>query len=142
MSEKQKRILIGSGVLNWPSDERVGDRYGCVLLFTTPDSENQANFTPAVFGEAMAGRKGSLLAIPIETRKSYHIGDFCNGFAPTVPEVGEEITLGSGTIFCETRNGYDYVGLSPDDGRETFWLDPKALYRVHHQTVDLYFVRE
>ena len=31
----------------------------------------------------------------------------------------------------------DYV--KPDDDRETFWLDPKALYRCHQQTLVLWF---
>jgi hypothetical protein len=34
---------------------------------------------------------------------------------------------------------YDQVGLKPEDGRETDWLDPNALYQVHDQIVDLFF---
>ncbi|WP_030472510.1 hypothetical protein [Lentzea aerocolonigenes] len=29
------------------------------------------------------------------------------------------------------------VGLAPDDDRDTDWLDPRALYRCHNQTVRL-----
>lgn len=31
----------------------------------------------------------------------------------------------------------DAVGLRPLDGRETDWLDPHVLYRLHDQTVAL-----
>jgi hypothetical protein len=27
--------------------------------------------------------------------------------------------------------------LAPSDGRETFWMDPRKLYRLHDQTVDV-----
>lgn len=30
------------------------------------------------------------------------------------------------------------VGLEPEDDRPTLWLDPRALYRLHDQTVDLF----
>lgn len=34
---------------------------------------------------------------------------------------------------------YDMVGLKPEDGRKTDWLNPHNLYRAHEQTVRLYF---
>jgi hypothetical protein len=54
--------------------------------------------------------------------------------------VGEEITLGSGTLFTETDPDTGLptaVGLAPDDGRDEDWFDPRALYRCHDQTVRL-----
>jgi len=49
--------------------------------------------------------------------------------------VGEMVILGEGTLRFE-GNG---VGLLPDDGRTTLWLNIPALYRVHNQTVTLFF---
>lgn len=34
------------------------------------------------------------------------------------------------------------VGLRPDDGRDYDWLDIRALYDAHEQTVELYFQPE
>jgi hypothetical protein len=30
------------------------------------------------------------------------------------------------------------VIMAPDDGRERFWIDPRQLYKLHDQTVELY----
>lgn len=35
----------------------------------------------------------------------------------------------------------DAAGLLPEDNRATFWLDVHALYRVHNQTITLFFER-
>lgn len=121
-----KPMILGEGVLNWPRFERVSDRYGLVNL----DSGNvQIDGPPPQ-------TRGRLAAIILETRPSSHIGDIFAGHAPSEPETGEEITLGEGTLF---RGAYGSVGLEPYDGRETNWLDPKALYRCHSQTVRLVF---
>jgi hypothetical protein len=45
------------------------------------------------------------------------------------------VTLGEGALFFEN----DEVGIRPDDGRDTQWLDIHALYNVHEQTVTLCF---
>ncbi|WIV57911.1 hypothetical protein [Amycolatopsis nalaikhensis] len=76
----------------------------------------------------------------LETRPSVHCGDLTRGLAPTTPAVGEQITLGSGTVFTEPDPDTGLptaVGLVPDDGRDEDWLDPRALYRCHNQTVRL-----
>jgi hypothetical protein len=49
--------------------------------------------------------------------------------------LNEHVVLGEGTLFFDE----DGVGLSPDDGRDTLWLNMHALYRVHNQTVTLFF---
>jgi hypothetical protein len=50
-------------------------------------------------------------------------------------KLNEEVVLGTGTLFFEE----DGVGLLPDDGRKSLWLDIHALYRVHDQIVTLFF---
>lgn len=125
---------LGEGVLNWSRYERIGDRYGAIHLETAPDSEKYANWKGAP-----EGTKGTLVAHVLATRQSGHIGDIFRGIRPSTPEVGEEITLGTGTLFTEMNDGVPRIGVRPDDGRETDWMDPRALYRCHSQTVRLEF---
>lgn len=141
----QVRVLLGEGRLNWPRYERVSDRYGSVLL-------DDANGATVDFSGAPIGMKGRLIASVIETAESDHIGDLFHGFAPETPEVGEEMVLGSGTLFVDvdrTEDDLTTVGVSPDQRDRTFrgeplesnefWLDPEKLYRCHWQVVALFF---
>ncbi|WP_228714242.1 phosphoadenosine phosphosulfate reductase domain-containing protein [Prauserella endophytica] len=128
-------VELGQGQLWWPRFERHTDRYGTIFLCTGPDSEDYVTFE-----SAPVGSRGRLVAVVLETRPSVHCGDLTRGLAPTTPAVGEEITLGSGTVFTEPDPDTGLptaVGLVPDDGRDEDWLDPRALYRCHNQTVRL-----
>ena len=121
---------LGTGVLGWHSGERRSDRYGCVFLLSSPESMHRVKLV-----QVNGGSHGRLMAIVKETRQSSH-GDLFHGVIPETPDVGQKITLGEGTLFF--RN-HDTVGVQPADGRHTLWLDIEALYRVHDQTVTLYF---
>lgn len=135
-------IELGIGRLSWPRGERVSDRYGVVLLMADGDSfaEPSQYIRPA---HRPVGQRGTLVAEALETRESTHIGDLFRGLFPETPAVGERIILGSGTFFTEDTDwGALLMGLSPDDGRHSDWLDPKALYRAHEQTVRLTFEPE
>ncbi len=129
--------LIGTGILNWPREERVFDRYGVVALWPY-DDERRNEPLPFTY-EPFEGLKGQLIAKVLEPRKSEHIGDIFRGFLPETPEIGEEIILGEGTVFYMQEDDRTYIGLKPDDGRKKDWLDPKKLYRAHAQYVELYF---
>src|SRR3989344_6572907 len=122
---------LGTGVLNWDGAERRSGRYGQVFLLPSPDSEKRVKLIQ-VKGDVC----GRLIAIVKEARQSRHIGDLFYGVFPETPEVGQKITLGEGTLFF--RN-YDTVGVQPDDGRDTLWLDINGLYKAHEQTVTLCF---
>ena len=126
-----KRVALGIGNLGWHRHERVSDRYGTVNLSNLDDSDTYVRFDDAPIGE-----DGDLVAVVLETRLSAHIGDVFRGFRPSTPEVGDEITLGSGSLFVEESI---HVGLMPDDDRDSDWLDPEALYRCSDQTVRLEF---
>ena len=133
-----KEIVAGEGVLTWSADERRTDRYGLVVLMAGDHSDECV-----MPDRSLVGRRGSLVAQVLETRPSPHIGDIFHGLTPSEPEVGERIVFGSGTVFVEQAwRGVDGIGLRPDDGRDEFWLDPKALYRAHNQTVRLLLVPE
>jgi len=128
--------LLGEGVFNWPRMERVSDRYGYVHLqqeWKAMDDPRDVGYVP------LARHKGygQLSASILVTRKSQHIGDIVRGFYPSTPASGETIVLGIGTLDYGTEGN---VGLIPQDGRDTDWLDPEALYRCHEQTVQLLFV--
>ena len=144
-------ILLGRGVLNWHADERVYDRYGTVHLARRVRTEGQER-TPedyVAFPEELEGQHGRLYAIVVETRNSDHVGDMVRGFFPSTPRLGDRIELGSGTVFrgkCfsrrypeEEQDPTPTIGLQPDDGREHDWLNPASLYKLHQQTVELYF---
>ena len=142
------RIMLGRGRLNWPGSERRSDRYGLVTLLSPPPDGTQRGGPMPVYGATLpwavalpVGRRGRLIAVAVETRESEHIGDLFRGIGPTTPDVGEEIVLGAGEVFAQEIEGL-YVGLRPDDGRDSDWLDPRALYRAHDQTVDLFFEPE
>ena len=121
---------LGTGVLDWEKGERISDRYGMVKLFDKPSPPQ----TPIKLQRLME-RHGRLVAVVREARDSPHIGDLFHRVFPSKPKVGERIVLGGGTLFFEN----DGVGLMPDDGRETLWLEIRALYRLHNQTVTLFF---
>lgn len=126
---------LGTGVLNWSRQERISDRYGAICLLTSADPtiDEAISFIGRTSDE---GKCGKLVAVVKEARKSYHVGDLDRGVYPETPEVGKRIILGEGTLFF--RDG-DTVGLRPNDGRLKLWLDIRALYNAHHQTVTLYF---
>jgi hypothetical protein len=52
---------------------------------------------------------------------------------------GDEISLGTGTLFTEMATGVPKIGLRPGDDRDEQWLDVPGLYRCHNQTVRLIF---
>lgn len=124
--------VVGEGVFGWHRYERVEDRYGFVSLRCDLESRDMCVL------HIPANTVGSLIAVVLSARKSRHIGDLFRGLRPETPTVGEEITLGRGTIVegCDA-DGHRTIGIEPDDGREIDWMDPSALYRAHDQTVRL-----
>lgn len=121
---------IGTGVLTWSPGERISDRYGTVYLLTALDSGETVTLT-----KTKEGKRGRLIALVLETRQSRHIGDLFHRVRPETPRVGQPIVLGEGTLFFQD----ELVGMHPDDGRESLWLDLRALYQAHEQTVTLLF---
>lgn len=128
--------IIGTGVLNWNSIERIGDRYGVIFLADSLPCRR----SNLVVDPALVGQSGRLVAKILENRKSEHIGDLFHRVFPRTPEVGAEIELGNGEFLIETDQQLGLVvGLRPHDGRESLWLDIRGLYDCHEQTVELSF---
>lgn len=72
-------------------------------------------------------------------RRSGHAGDAFLDIKPSKPAKGEQIEVGVGRLHL----GRNYLGnrsivLQPEDGRPELWLDPRVLYRLHDQTIDLF----
>jgi len=122
---------IGTGVLDWDREERISDRYGLVVLFDAPNDPRR----PIPLRHGSEGKYGRLVAIVRETRDSSHIGDLFHNVFPSTPDLGQTVVIGEGTLFFMGNR----VGLTPEDNRRTLWLDIHALYRVHNQTVTLFF---
>lgn len=105
----------------WNGGERRSDRYGSFIV-NNPDS-----FKP------LEGKQVKVLITVLEVRPSEHIGDLFHGFFHTEPKVGEHHTLAVGTLMIID----DSIAIKPSDGRDTFWIDPMLLYRLHQQTVEI-----
>lgn len=123
---------LGTGVLNWYPTENQSDRYGCVHL--RPSLQSNEIIRPA---QIKSGTHGRLVVIVREVRSPSLPGNIYHKIYPKTPEVGQVIILGEGKLFFEDC-GLS-VGLLPDDGRDYMWLDICALYNAHGQTVTLYF---
>lgn len=132
--------IIGVGGLSWPRGERVSDRYGAVGLI----NGDSFNSTDVELDRPSEGARGRLVAVVKQGRRSSHIGDLFRGIAPLSDPLadGTERVLGSGVVFHDACEGWQLIGLHPDDGRESDWLDPRALYDVHESVVELRFEPE
>ena len=132
-SELHSASVLGEGVLIWPSFERQSDRYGFVRLLCEPVEGSEH---VALQLDDLVDLEGTLICEVLETRQS-SVADLFRGLSAETPERGELIELGEGTLTAGEDNS---VGISPNDGREIDWLNPKALYQCHLQTVRLYFL--
>lgn len=137
------RIKIAAGVLTWSGNERRSNRYGAIHVAACPFDGPIAG-TARVFHDvdalkALVLKRVRLTVKVIETRTSGHAGDHALKIFPSTPEVGEEIALGVGML--DIAVGYDGtpdILLRPNDGRTILWIDPRLLYRLHDQTVEVY----
>lgn len=135
-------LKIGHGVFNWSRDERVSNRYGVFYLISTPMymAACTTAFMDANAMQPFLGKRVRIVCKVLETRDSPHVGDLALGISPFTPNVGEEITLGVGNLIRKDypEDPFMGIGLQPEDCREQLWIDPRILYRLHDQTVDLY----
>lgn len=132
-----------TGIFTWGRGERVSDRYG----FFTTDRQNYNNDASAQVScdsvttlAALNGEQARITVRVLEARTSGHIGDFFRGLSPSTPEVGAEFDLGAGTlrvVFASWSALGCEIGLEPADGRPNDWFDPRILYQLHDQTVEV-----
>jgi hypothetical protein len=137
---------LAHGVFTWSGSERRSDRYGSFILLAEPYGAPPVTVPTydAALASRLNGKRVRIVVKVVETRRSGHIGDRFLNIYPTTPEVGEHVELGVGIFSTQPDEGDPRVTsttLAPSDGRETFWIDPRKLYWLHDQTVDV-FVEE
>jgi hypothetical protein len=138
--------MLAHGVFTWSGSERRSDRYGSFILLAEPYGASPVTVPTydTALAQKLSGKRVRIVVTVVETRRSGHIGDRFLNIYPTTPEVGEQIELGVGIFSTQPDEGDPKITstiLAPGDGREAFWLDPRKLYRLHDQTVDV-FVEE
>lgn len=138
------KILLGSGILTWGSEERRTGRYGSITL-----DDSDYDHTIVIKSEikqvtisSLVGQRVTLEVRVTIVRKSGHAGDRFLGIFPETPDLGEIITIGTGTLFTDYLSwGCGLaIGLRPQDNRNELWLDPRILYRLHDQSIELYAI--
>lgn len=141
-------MLFAKGILTWDSNERRSQRYGFFYL-AKKDFDEQFSCEDFFFdidcmkqyARVINGKRVKITAKVIENRKSGHFGDAFLEITPTMPDLNEEIVIGVGTFMYIHESfapaGYA-IGIKPSDGRKVLWLDPRNLYKLHDQTVELY----
>lgn len=142
-------MKIGHGIFGWDGTERRSNRYGAFVLDKHPfQGEARAKVSwdhTAIQGHV--GKRVRVTAAIVESRVSTHAGDAGLNIRPpaVAPTVGEVIDLGVG-IFDTKDEVWEGVKITkiilrPNDGRPELWIDPRKLYVLHDQTVDV-FVEE
>jgi hypothetical protein len=137
------KLLLGSGIFIWGSEERVSNRYGAFTLCPSNFDENVE--VPVSFdaeGAApLIGTRVKITCLIIESRPSGHAGDKALGLIPHQPDVGALIEVGVGIFDLEPlsfANSVPAIVLRPDVDRDELWIDPRRLYQLHDQTVRVF----
>lgn len=139
---------IGSGIFTWCSSERRSGRYGTFFLAPSDLEERvqrDVHLDVAAL-RALEGRNVRIALRILESRPSGHLGDqFLKVFPGAPPAVGSVIELAVGRLLLADHSHHDAryhptqvgIGTAPSDGRAELWLDPRVLYVLHDQTVEL-----
>ena len=139
---------IGSGIFTWCSSERRSGRYGTFFLAPSDFEERvqrDVHLDVATL-RALEGRNVRIALRILESRPSGHLGDqFLKVFPGAPPAVGSVIELAVGRLLLADHSHHDAryhptqvgIGTAPSDGRAELWLDPRVLYVLHDQTVEL-----
>ena len=132
---------IATGIFMWDREERVTGRYG-VIYCGSSSYEGKAKVVPTLDEERLrdlSGKRVKAWCVVREARDSGHIGDLFLGITPSRPEVGECVDLGVAILTVARNLDRELaIKLHPGDGRESLWLDPRKLYRLHDQTVEIF----
>lgn len=132
---------IGFGIFSWNANERRSNRYGSFGLHQS-DYNNKVKAVTDVSKDVcqeMIGKRVHITCKVIESRESSHFGDMFLQILPTKPDVGEIVDLGVGIFdLLEDEGVAITIVLKPGDNRKELWIDPRKLYRLHDQTVEVY----
>lgn len=134
-------MKVAHGVFGWEGEERRSDRYGAIHLSGAPYGGEPLTTVFFEMGalERLHGRRVKIATVVTEARKSQHVGDLFHGIFPSTPAVGERVEIGVGVLDLEpSYEETPDIVLRPNDGRAHLWMDPRKLYRLHDQTVDVF----
>lgn len=139
---------LGSGIFTWCSSERRSGRYGTFFLAPS-DFEESVRRDVHLDVDALRALEGRNVRIAfriLESRPSGHAGDqFLRVFPGAPPAAGSVIELAVGRLLLTDHRHHAVqhhptqvgIGSVPSDGRTELWLDPRVLYVLHDQTVEL-----
>lgn len=139
---------LGSGIFTWCSSERRSSRYGTFFLAPS-DFEESVRRDVHLDVAALRALEGQNVRIAfriLESRPSGHVGDqFLRVFPGAPPPPGSVIELAVGPLLLADHSHHPVrhhptqvgIGTVPSDGRTELWLDPRVLYVLHDQTVEL-----
>ena len=133
-------MKLGSGIFCWMAQERRSGRYGSFFL-CDENYEGDVHHDVVVDTKAVGaldGKRVRLTAKVIQSRQSGHVGDNFLKIKPVRPQDSELIEIGVGLFWIDTTpKGDTQMGLKPSDDRKDLWIDPRILYRLHDQTVEI-----
>jgi len=132
--------IIGYGILTWDAYERRSNRYGSINLVSTDFCEKVIR-KPIInydYIESLVGKRVKLTAVIKENRESGHCGDMFLNITPSMSNIADNILIGIGILFTEKNVCGLAFGLKPSDNRDDLWLDPRSLYKLHDQTVEIF----
>lgn len=127
----------------WDGHERRSNRYGSFFLCSlTSEGKEKEPFRLYPENLPPQGARVKIQVRVKKTRKSWHMGDIALGVYPTTPKKGATIVLGVGDFSLspsyDPKEATEALSLVPSDGRDEFWFDPRILYQLHDQTVEVY----
>lgn len=130
---------VGFGIFMWNSMERRTQRYGGFYLDKS-NFDGDVKVTPQLSDlSEFLGKRVKISFNIVQSRPSGHLGDLFLEIKPSQPQVDETVCIGVGTLEQESLDyePYSAVVLKPEDGRDKLWIDPRILYRLHDQTVNM-----
>lgn len=138
-------MKIATGIFCWTSTERRTARYGFAYAGDKNylgDVDVKPKYDMAAINK-LVGSRVRLTCTVLKNRKSGHCGDKFLELVPSKPSIGDVITVAVGRFaVLEDNTSFNGVtfGVQPDDGRPVLWMDPKAFFRLHDQTVEFHAV--
>lgn len=134
-------ILLCTGIFTWNGSERRSNRYGSFWMSASSYNGEIPATPPKLHHDAINSLVGKRVRVEVkvvEGRPSGHIGDLFLGIFPNPLPVGRSIELAIGTLFTKEQDGQQTLIVQPDQPRSDCWIDPRILYQLHDQTVEVW----
>jgi hypothetical protein len=133
--------LLATGIFMWFGPERQTDRYGAFYAADSSYDGIKPGVPVVTHDDAIKSlllQRVRVVAKVIENRRSGHAGDDFHKLKPKPAKVGQEVEVGIGFLHANHKEGITFIELHPEDGRKTFWCNPRRFFELHDQTVEIY----